>query len=78
MKRCDEKLYNLSKDVDNLDVSQFNTNENQINICYTNDTRRYINKIWNDKLKPDDALFIPADEMMKKLKICIYMKDCLL
>jgi len=60
-KRFDERLYNYLKNVDELDLSLFDVKETPRNICYYNKTRKYINKIWNDKLKPEDSILIKED-----------------
>lgn len=60
-KRYDEELYNMLQDVDNINVKRFIYKETEVNICYTNDTRVYINKMWNDKLKTKDAILINAN-----------------
>ena len=61
-KRYDEKLYDMLKDVNNIDVEQFPYKETQVNICFYNDTKKHINKMWNDKLKTNNSLFIPMNE----------------
>jgi nucleoside-triphosphatase THEP1 len=61
MKRYDSKLYEMLKDVDSLDISIFPTNETTRNICYFNTTRKAINKMWNDRLKKENSLFISAN-----------------
>ena len=43
-RRSDDILFNISKDVENLDKSEFDNKENSINICYFNTTRHRINK----------------------------------
>ena len=45
-----------------IDIKDFPFTETPINIAYTNKTRKAINKKWNEKLKPPDALFIPVRE----------------
>ncbi len=60
-KRYDEELYDMLKDVDKVDTKRFTYKDTEVNICYTNDTRVYINKMWNDKLKTKDAMFISAN-----------------
>lgn len=60
-KRYDKELYDMLKDVDKIDVKRFQCKDTEVNICYTNDTRVYINKMWNDKLKTKDAMFISAN-----------------
>jgi ATP-dependent exoDNAse (exonuclease V) alpha subunit len=61
-KRFDNRLYEYLKNVDGLDTSSFDVKETQRNLCYYNRTRKHINKLWNDKLKPADSLLIKADD----------------
>ena len=61
-KRYDEKLYNILKDVNNIEIDYIKEHLTERNICYFNKTRKRINKYWNDKKKKDGDLFIPADE----------------
>ena len=61
-KRYDETLYNLLEDVDNIDIYDkvaYPPLETTRNICYFNKTRIRVNKMWNDKLRGADAVFIP-------------------
>lgn len=58
-KRFDEKLYNMLKNVDELDVKMFDNKMNKRNLCYLNKTRKYVNKLWNKKV--NDCLFIEED-----------------
>ena len=51
----------MLKIVDKVDVNRFSYKDTEANICYTNDTRVYINKMWNDKLKTKDAILISAN-----------------
>jgi len=60
-KRYDKELYDMLKNVDKVDVKKFIYKDTEVNICYTNDTRVYINKMWNDKLKTEDAILISAN-----------------
>ena len=60
-KRFDERLYNYLKNVDSLDISLFDVKETPRNLCYYNRTRKHINKIWNEKLKKDNCLFLKED-----------------
>lgn len=60
-KRYDEDLYNTLKDVDKIDIMKFPHRDTQRNICYLNSTRKQVNKLWNDKLRHQDSLHIPAD-----------------
>ena len=46
----------------NIDISKYPFKDTSINIAYTHKTRKMVNKKWNDKLKPNDALFIPVRE----------------
>jgi hypothetical protein len=57
-KRFDERFYNY---LDGLNTSLFDVKETKICLCYYNRTRKYINKIWNDKLKTDDSVLIKDD-----------------
>ena len=71
-KRFDKKLYNYLKDVSKVDTSTFKTNETPRNICYFNRTRKFINNLWNTKLKPINSLFIaenPDDEYTQDMNI---------
>lgn len=61
-KRYNLELKKYLNDVENLDISKFPYKETEINICYTNKTRIKINKKWNEKLKPNNSLFIPLRE----------------
>ena len=61
LKRYDIDLYNLLCDVNKLDTSMFGTKENRINICYYNSTRKAVNKLWNNREKSCDCLFVPED-----------------
>jgi hypothetical protein len=61
-KRYDETLYNLLEDVDNIDIYDkvaYPTLTTTRNICYFNKTRIRVNKMWNDKLRSVNDLFIP-------------------
>jgi hypothetical protein len=61
-KRYDETLYNLLEDVDNININDkvaYPPLETTRNICYFNKTRIRVNKMWNDKLRGADAVFIP-------------------
>lgn len=61
-KRYDEKLYNLLKEVDNINIYDkvaYPTLTTSRNICYFNKTRIRVNKMWNDKLKKAGDLLIP-------------------
>jgi hypothetical protein len=61
-KRYDETLYNLLEDVDNIDIYDkvaYPPLTTTRNICYFNKTRIRVNKMWNDKLRSVNDLFIP-------------------
>jgi hypothetical protein len=61
-KRYDETLYNLLEDVNNININDkvaYPKLTTTRNICYFNKTRIRVNKMWNDKLRKSDALFIP-------------------
>ena len=58
-KRYDEKLAELLEDVDEINIDEFDKDETQVNICFLNTTRKAVNKLWNDRLKTIDSLFIP-------------------
>lgn len=60
-KRYDDELLSLLKNVDNLDTNLFNKINNRRSICYLNITRKQVNKLWNEKEKQDNSLFIKAD-----------------
>lgn len=57
LKRYDEDLYKLLCDVDDLDINDFKKEENPINICYYNSTRKMVNAKWNEK----KGLFVPEN-----------------
>jgi len=61
-KRFDERLYNYLKDVNHLDLSLFGVKKTTRNICYKNETRKYINKKWNNKLKPELGSYLELKE----------------
>jgi hypothetical protein len=61
-KRYDETLYNLLEDVNNININDkvaYPKLTTTRNICYFNKTRIRVNKMWNDKLRKSDVLFIP-------------------
>jgi hypothetical protein len=62
IKRYDEKLCEVLEDVENINVKELFNNgmETKINICYFNNTRKRINKYWNNKF--DKSILIKADE----------------
>lgn len=60
-KRYDEKLYNVLKNVNEVNINDFGNKENMRNICYYNATRIRVNKMWNDRLKKGGDLFIPEN-----------------
>lgn len=63
IKRYDEKLSEILKDVENVDLELFKPRmETKINICYFNKTRKRINKYWNNKEKKENSILINADE----------------
>lgn len=63
IKRYDEKLSEILKDVDNIDLKLFKPRmETKINICYFNKTRKRINEYWNNKEKKENSTLINADE----------------
>ena len=77
MKRYDIKLWEALEDVCANDFSFIEKEPytptiedliNNANICYTNKTRREINKICMNHLKPDDAKFIPYQENQEDAK----------
>ena len=57
-----EELNTLKYTNQNIDISKYPFKETSINIAYTHKTRKMVNKKWNDKLRPNDALFIPVRE----------------
>ena len=64
IKRYDERLSEILKDVDNIDLKPVFSNDfsrNNINICYYNKTRKEVNKYWNNKEKKQDSILIKAD-----------------
>lgn len=63
IKRYDEKLSEILKDVENIDLKLFKPRmETKINICYFNKTRKRINEYWNNKEKKENSILINADE----------------
>ena len=69
--RYDKDLWNVSEEVFNGDLSSTQDLEidfkecdlvNATNICYLNTTRKSINKIVNEKLKPADAVFLKCND----------------
>ena len=60
-KRYDEKLYNVLENVNLINTKDFGKQENKRNICYYNNTRIAVNKMWNDRMKKEGDLFIPED-----------------
>ena len=65
-KRFNIELAKVLDDVENIDIKEFPFKETPINMAYTHKTRKEVNKKWNDKLKPNDALFIPVREKDEK------------
>ena len=62
-KRYDEKLSEILKDVENINMNNFkNKIETTVNICYFNKTRKRINQYWNNKQKKVNSILIKADE----------------
>lgn len=62
-KRYDEKLNEILKDVENINIKDFKSKiETRFNICYFNKTRKLINAYWNNKEKNDNSILIKADE----------------
>ena len=57
-----EELNTLKYTDKNIDISKYPFKDTSINIAYTHKTRKMVNKKWNDKLKPDGALFIAVKE----------------
>lgn len=57
-----QELNTLKYTDSNIDISKYPFKETSINIAYTHKTRKMVNKKWNDKLKPNDVLFIPVRE----------------
>ena len=61
-KRYNVELGKALDDVEKVDIKSFPFKETPINMAYTHKTRKEVNKKWNNKLKPNDALFIPIRE----------------
>ena len=61
-KNLKKELNTLKYTNQNIDISKYPFRDTSINIAYTHKTRKAVNKKWNDKLKPNDALFIPVRE----------------
>ena len=57
-----KKNLDLIQEGKDVNIKDFPFTETPVNIAYTNKTRKAINKKWNEKLKPPDALFIPVRE----------------
>ena len=63
VKRYDMDLKNTLNNIENIDISLFKTKEEtKINMCYTNKTRKIINKRLNNKYKNDNSIFINAND----------------
>jgi hypothetical protein len=66
--RYDTALADITKDLDgmmNIQKSQFKKKIGKVNICYLNKTRKKINRLLNDKLRPqneDDFVVSPMTE----------------
>ena len=58
-KRYDETLAELLEDVDDINIDEFDKDQIQVNICFLNTTRKAVNKLWNDRLRTTNSLFIP-------------------
>lgn len=73
-KRYDKKLYDVLKNVNQVNTDNFGKDENKRNICYYNNTRIAVNKMWNDRMKKAGDLFIyedPNDEYTQDMYIYI-------
>jgi hypothetical protein len=61
MHRYDVELWNILEDVDKFS-HKFDDQFCNKNICYLNRTRKYVNNIVMNRLKPENALLIKATE----------------
>ena len=50
-----------NKEIDLSDFSCEGIQDTQVNLCFFNHTRKYINEDWNKKLKPEGCLFLPEN-----------------
>ena len=76
MKRFNIELKEILNDVENIDINRFPVKgvfATPINIAYTHKTRKVVNKKWNDKLKPNNSLYIPVIEDDKKYGQDMYL-----
>lgn len=64
-KRFNPELAKVLDDVENIDIKSFPFRETPINMAYTHKTRIAVNKKWNDKLKPSNALYISKTQKDK-------------
>jgi len=48
-RRSDDKLFNVSKNIDKIDVHKFGNEKQYLNICYYNRTRHMVNKACMDR-----------------------------
>uniref|UniRef100_A0A6C0EDG0 HNH nuclease domain-containing protein n=1 Tax=viral metagenome TaxID=1070528 RepID=A0A6C0EDG0_9ZZZZ len=85
-RRADDELYNLCKNVDSVNIDDFNKNMTMRNLCYTNSKRiaineicinKYIeNKLKKKEITEDDILYIEKliyDDNSQDLKLTIGM-----
>lgn len=60
--RYDDKLKQMLNNLENIDITKISKQENTMNICYYNGTRKWINNACNIKYMTSDACFMPADK----------------
>ena len=68
--RYDMKLKRLSNNVDKIKTNRFPNKVSKRNICYTNKTRKYVNKLLNDLIAKDFTFVtIPVNKIKEKEKV---------
>lgn len=65
-RRADDKLYNLLKDVNIINTSIFTDKLNKVNLAYTNKKCQQINKIFMNKNKESNSLYLDKIPNNKK------------
>jgi hypothetical protein len=61
LQRFPKELSILLENVNEINTKQFKEKNTPINLCFFNNTRKQVNKMWNKKLKKEDNLFIKED-----------------
>jgi hypothetical protein len=74
-RRSDDILFNLCKDVENIDIESFGKKECARSICFTNRKRIAVNKVWMDIMSKGkkwlDIKKFCYDPNSQDMKICI-------